>query len=173
MKTLCFTVIGEPMSKGSHVAGVGYKKDGTAYGFVRENKAGEKERNAKGIAAAALAARAEAGAGVARGEALAVCIRFYTSRPQGHFGTGRNAGVLKDHSPARPAKKPDVDKWVRHLLDALTGVVYADDGQVVTLLAEKRYAEGDEPPRTEVEVTVIAEQTVGVVAPEAQLAMAA
>lgn len=173
MEPLCFTVIGEPVSKGSMVAGIARKRDGTPYGFVREDNAGVKERNAKGIANAALAARSDAGAGLLHGEALAVTIRFYTRRPKGHYGTGRNAGILKDGMPARPAKKPDVDKWSRHLLDALTGVIYADDGQVVTLLAEKRYAEGDEVARTEVEVAVIPQQSVGVVVPVEQLALAA
>lgn len=35
--------------------------------------------------------------------------------------------------------KPDVDKLLRGLLDALSGVVYADDSQVVAAYAQKRY----------------------------------
>jgi Holliday junction resolvase RusA-like endonuclease len=79
---------------------------------------------------------------------------------------------LRD-AAARPAKKPDADKLARQLLDAITGVIYADDGQVVSLLCEKHYAEGDQPPRTEVEVSVLLQQTVGVVMPDEQMALAA
>jgi crossover junction endodeoxyribonuclease RusA len=37
-------------------------------------------------------------------------------------------------------KKPDLDKLVRALKDALKGVLYTDDSQVVRLLAHKQYA---------------------------------
>lgn len=36
-------------------------------------------------------------------------------------------------------KKPDIDKLARAGLDALTGIVFKDDAQVVDLLARKRY----------------------------------
>jgi len=38
-----------------------------------------------------------------------------------------------------PSVKPDLDKYVRAVMDALTGVAYADDAQVVSLYAEKVY----------------------------------
>ena len=40
-----------------------------------------------------------------------------------------------------PVVRPDVDKLVRALLDALTGVAYEDDAQVVELFALKVYAD--------------------------------
>jgi Holliday junction resolvase RusA-like endonuclease len=39
-----------------------------------------------------------------------------------------------------PCVRPDVDKLARALLDALTGVAYEDDGQVVALTVRKLYA---------------------------------
>lgn len=39
-----------------------------------------------------------------------------------------------------PAKKPDLDNVVKLLCDALNGIVYADDKQIVTLVVSKRYA---------------------------------
>lgn len=36
-------------------------------------------------------------------------------------------------------KRPDLDKLVRGVLDALTDVAYEDDSQVVTILAEKTF----------------------------------
>lgn len=37
-------------------------------------------------------------------------------------------------------KKPDLDRLVRALLDALTGTVFGDDAQVVSISAAKSYA---------------------------------
>lgn len=41
-----------------------------------------------------------------------------------------------------PVTRPDVDKWARAALDALTGMAYVDDSQVVELTIGKVY--GDE-----------------------------
>jgi Holliday junction resolvase RusA-like endonuclease len=38
-----------------------------------------------------------------------------------------------------PSVKPDLDKYVRAVMDSLTGIAYADDSQVVSLYAEKVY----------------------------------
>lgn len=65
---------------------------------------------------------------------------FFLKRPQGHYGTGRNAHLVKDHAPARPGVIPDLDKMARGTLDALTGVVWRDDQQVIHLDLDKRYA---------------------------------
>jgi Holliday junction resolvase RusA-like endonuclease len=48
-----------------------------------------------------------------------------------------------------PTTKPDIDKLLRCVLDALTGIVYKDDGQVVGVLCIKRY---DDRPRVEITV---------------------
>lgn len=42
-------------------------------------------------------------------------------------------------------KKPDVDKLLRMLLDALTGIVWADDSQVAYVTVNKVYAWNDRP----------------------------
>jgi crossover junction endodeoxyribonuclease RusA len=41
----------------------------------------------------------------------------------------------------RPAVKPDLDKLIRATLDALTGVLFLDDGQVCSLSVTKEYGE--------------------------------
>jgi crossover junction endodeoxyribonuclease RusA len=51
-----------------------------------------------------------------------------------------------------PSVKPDIDKLQRCILDALTGIAYKDDGQVVTVIASKYYGS---PERTEVEVRTL------------------
>lgn len=78
-------------------------------------------------------------------------IEFRVPRPNRHFGTGRNAGVLKSHSPRHPIGRPDLDKLARAICDSLTAVVWCDDAQVVDLVLSKRYG-----PRFETTVKVYA-----------------
>jgi len=40
-----------------------------------------------------------------------------------------------------PIKRPDLDNLVKAVLDALNGVAYSDDCQIVTMLSKKNYAE--------------------------------
>jgi crossover junction endodeoxyribonuclease RusA len=67
---------------------------------------------------------------------------FYFKRPASHFGSGRNAGVLRASAPEFPAVKPDVDKVLRATLDALAAAgCFANDSRVVSVRAEKRYVD--------------------------------
>ncbi|MEA2495595.1 MAG: hypothetical protein QOJ29_3506 [Thermoleophilaceae bacterium] len=78
---------------------------------------------------------------------------FYKPRPAGHYGTGRNAGTLKGSAPPFPATRPDVLKLARGVEDALTGIVWRDDAQIVSEHLEKRYGA---PARCEVTVWSVA-----------------
>lgn len=40
---------------------------------------------------------------------------------------------------ATPHVRPDIDKLARAVLDGLTGIAFADDGQVIRLSCEKQY----------------------------------
>lgn len=79
---------------------------------------------------------------------LSVVLVFYIDRPKGHYGTGRNADKLKPSAPEFPAKKPDVLKLARAIEDALTGVLWRDDAQIVDEVLCKRFGK----PRCEVTV---------------------
>lgn len=92
-------------------------------------------------ATATLHQRPDARTALATGP-LHVSIVFHLARPKAHYGTGRNAHLLKALAPFWVDKKPDLDKLVRSTLDALTDAgVYRDDNQVARLLVEKRYAD--------------------------------
>jgi Holliday junction resolvase RusA-like endonuclease len=83
---------------------------------------------------------------------LACRAIFYLSRPASHFGTGRNAGQLKASAPRFPTGKPDVDNLLK-IIDALTGLAYHDDAQVVQVMdLAKRYADDELGPRTFLEL---------------------
>lgn len=53
---------------------------------------------------------------------------FTFARPRSHYRTGRNAHLLKDSAPPRPATKPDLDKLARAAGDSLkdAGVLHDD-----------------------------------------------
>lgn len=102
--------------------------------------------------------------------ALEAEMHFFVPRTKGHFGTGANAGVIKDSAPAAPIVRPDIDKLSRAVLDGLTGQLYRDDAQIVEKRARKHYGE---PARVEIMISVMAEQTVGNIVDDAQLDLAA
>ncbi|MGM9630385.1 RusA family crossover junction endodeoxyribonuclease [Butyricicoccus sp.] len=52
----------------------------------------------------------------------------------------------------RPTKKPDVDNILKCVADALNGVAYRDDAQIVEVVMEKFY---DENPRVDIGIEVV------------------
>jgi crossover junction endodeoxyribonuclease RusA len=60
---------------------------------------------------------------------------FYLDRP---------SSVSRESRPS-PIVPPDLDKLIRGVGDALTGVIYDDDSQVIRVLAWKSYADAREP----------------------------
>ncbi len=52
----------------------------------------------------------------------------------------------------KPTKKPDVDNLIKIIMDALSGVIYKDDKQIIKMSVEKRYAE---QPGVTLEVRVL------------------
>ena len=72
---------------------------------------------------------------------VSVMMVFYVARPRSHF----NAKGLKTNAPELPASHVgDLDKLVRAIGDALTGVIWTDDRRIVSIVAEKHYALGSE-----------------------------
>lgn len=74
-----------------------------------------------------------------------LCVRFdfVLPRSKGHFGSGKNSGSVKASAPQFPTGRPDATKLVRSTEDALKGILWRDDSQIVTQAATKRY--GDKP----------------------------
>lgn len=86
-----------------------------------------------------------------KGESVAVEYRFLCRRPAYHFGTGRNAGLVKDrYRNARPTGRPDLDNCVKLVTDSLSAVAFADDDQITELTASKHFTDG--PARTEIKI---------------------
>jgi Holliday junction resolvase RusA-like endonuclease len=138
-----FTVYGKPQPAGSKRA------------FVVKGRAVVTDDNAKSkpwkqeVSGTALRAMSDAGVPWMEGPLGLTCV-FYLARPKGHYGSGRNAAQVKESAPPFPVVKPDATKLVRGVEDALTGIVWKDDAQVVAQTVLKRYGE---PERVEVTVT--------------------
>ena len=128
-----FTVCGKPQTAGSKRAFVN-KKTGRAI-VTEDNKKGKPWR-ADVQAAARDAIQLEE---LLTGP-LVLEVSFYFVRPKSHFGSGKNAKVLKPSAPTHPATRPDTTKLLRALEDALTGVLWRDDSQIVYQFAMKGFA---------------------------------
>jgi len=129
---LVITVYGTPVTQGS--------KTRNRYGGVRDDNASTLRpwREAVKQAALALMPGRERLTGP-----VSVTATFAFDRPQGHYGTGRNAGRLRDSAPPTPANRGsgDLDKLLRAAFDSLSDAgVWRDDSQVVWCSAEKVWA---------------------------------
>lgn len=139
-----FEVIGLPQPQGSARAFT-YRRAADKGGGVGARVDSDNPKLKAWRQQVALAARQ-----VHRGAPLAGPIRivaaFYLYRP-------------KDlrHDKAH-VTRPDVDKLGRGIGDALTGVLYQDDGQVTQFKVTKQYAAAGESPRAVIAVTSLREE---------------
>lgn len=132
MAELSFEVFGLPKPAGSKRA---FVRGGRA--IVTDDCAGGRDWKQQ----VAAAARSELGEPLLDGP-LELRVVFWLPRPKGHYGTGRNAEQVKASAPDHPAVKPDVLKLARAVEDALTGVLWRDDAQIVSERLHKRYTTG-------------------------------
>lgn len=80
---------------------------------------------------------------------LKLVVTFISERPKSHFGTGRNAGILKPSARPAPTSVPDLDNLVKLICDGLQGNAFDNDARIVAITAEKMYGS---PARTLVEL---------------------
>lgn len=123
---IAFTVAGVPAPQGS--------KTRTRWGVREDNPATKPWRSAVAWEATVAMQKQEPLTGP-----LELVVAFYFPRPKSHYGTGKNADRLKDTAPTWCATKPDTDKLIRAVGDAITGIVCRDDSQIVGVTAWKLY----------------------------------
>lgn len=70
---------------------------------------------------------------------LILMVQFRMPRPKFHKGTGRNLQRVKLSAPKFPTTKPDATKLLRAVEDALTGILWKDDAQIVEQRVWKTY----------------------------------
>jgi crossover junction endodeoxyribonuclease RusA len=133
---ISFTVLGTPQSQGSVKAFIpkGWKRPV----LTSDNPNLKSWR--QGAASVAFAAMKQHGFPVSMA-AVEIDATFYFAKPK-----STSKRIL------HKITKPDCDKLVRALLDALTGVVYADDSQVIGIVCRKRFGL---PERVEVGIMAL------------------
>jgi len=136
---LCLVVLGKPVPAGSKRGFPIRGKGGKIHVSVTDANAKTKPWQAQ---IRSEAGEQRQGQQLERGP-LAAEVRFYLARPKGHFGKRG----LRPSAPEYPTVKPDATKLWRAVEDALEGVVYANDAQIVQQDIAKFYGE---PERCEV-----------------------
>ena len=68
-------------------------------------------------------------------------MTFLFQRPNNHFISSNRDRPVREGSPYWVTKAPDLDKLQRSTNDALTGVIWIDDSQVVATLSQKFFVE--------------------------------
>ena len=127
--TIEFFVPGIPVAKGSAKA---FYNPKVKRAFVVQDNAARQKPWVSMISVKAE----EVGAKIAAGP-VRVTLVFGMPRPKSHFGKKG----LKIDAPTLHCSRPDIDKLVRAVLDALTMIAWKDDSQVVALEVIKRYDE--------------------------------
>jgi Holliday junction resolvase RusA-like endonuclease len=137
-----FTVYGKPQPAGSKRGFVNKKTGGVIITDAAKGSRPWKQEVA-GVAAMAMGDRTPWNL------PLELSVEFFLARPKSHFNS---KGDLRPGAPEFPSVRPDATKLLRAVEDALTGIVWRDDAQVVTQEVTKRYAD-DMPEGCFVEVS--------------------
>ena len=136
---LQFVVYGVPSPKGSTRA---FVPKGWTRPIITSATKGLKAWESKIAAAASAQAN-----GVLLTGPVVVTVAFHLPRPK---------SLKKGAVPH--TKRPDVDKLIRGATDALSGILYKDDAQIVRITATKAYvATQDEAPRAEFMIATLEE----------------
>ncbi len=69
---------------------------------------------------------------------LFLTLMLLMPRPKSHY---RKSGALKPNAPCWHTGRPDATKLLRSIEDALTGILWADDGQIVRQEVRKIYCD--------------------------------
>jgi len=85
-------------------------------------------------------------------------VEFIMPRPKKHFRTGKFANDLREDAPHWHTQAPDRTKVLRSLEDALKGVVWVDDAQVIGGNVTKRWADHNERSGARVKITIVHEE---------------
>ena len=146
MAELKFTVMGEPCAQGR-------PRFSTLGGYVKAIDPA-KSRNQKSYIKYLATAAAKQQGWTYTYLPLYVEIIAYMGIPKSKSKKWRTAAIC---GRERPTKKPDVDNLFKLVTDALSGILYNDDKQIVSCRVQKWYSE---EPRTEVKITEVIDNEI-------------
>jgi Holliday junction resolvase RusA-like endonuclease len=130
-----FTVYGEPVAQGR-------PKFSTVGGFPRAYDPA-KSRDYKDYVR--LAASKHAPAALLEGP-LGIAVTAFRSTPKSF---SQKKAAAAERGDILPVTKPDADNYLKGVKDALKGIIWKDDSQVVDAFVRKRYSAR---PRIEVKI---------------------
>lgn len=136
--TIKFFVPGIPKTAGSKRAFPIWRGKGASKKFVRSvvvDSSGQAGKDWR--ASVQFAARREWGDKPPSEAPLALYLMFQMTRPKCHF----SKKGLKPSAPLHHTTKPDVLKMARAVEDALTGIIWRDDSQIVHEVLQKTYVD--------------------------------
>lgn len=132
LETLAFVVLGEPSPEGST----------KAFYIKKLNRTVTTHQNQKSLEAWRNRVATEAQHALENKTWVSDCtsayevdVEFVLSRPPS----------VPEHRRVHPIVKPDIDKLVRAVNDALTGIMFVDDCQVVSMSVSKDYSDERRP----------------------------
>lgn len=137
-KSITFTVSGVPKPGGSK-RGFIFKRKGTGkLGVSLVDASGQPGKDWRGDVKheARDAARVYGWEVPHSDQPLMLTLTLWMPRPKSHY---RKGGQLKPTAPEWHTGRPDATKLLRSIEDALTGILWNDDGQVVTQTVQKKY----------------------------------
>ena len=146
MAELKFTVMGEPCAQGR-------PRFSTLGGYVKAIDPA-KSRNQKSYIKYLATTAAKQQGWTYTYLPLYVEIIAYMGIPKSKSKKWRAAAI---RGQERPTKKPDVDNLFKLVTDALSGILYNDDKQIVSCRVQKWYSE---EPRTEVKIAEVIDNEV-------------
>lgn len=146
MQQIKFTIPGEPCAQGR-------PRFSTLGGYVKAIDPA-KSRNQKAFVKYLATTAAKQQGWTYTDLPLYVEIIAYMGIPKSKPKKWRTAAI---RGQERPTKKPDVDNLFKLVTDALSGVIYADDKQIVSCRVQKWYSE---EPRTEVKIAEVIDNAV-------------
>tara|TARA_Y100000593_G_C4300416_1_gene333042 strand:+ start:295 stop:720 length:426 start_codon:yes stop_codon:yes gene_type:complete len=71
---------------------------------------------------------------------LSLTCKFFCGRPKSHYRTGKYSDQLKPTAPIWVKSRPDIDNYLKFILDSANGVLFKDDSQVVKVKLMKAYS---------------------------------
>ncbi len=139
MKQICFEIFGEPTGKG--------RPRFSRVGNYVKTHTDSKTENYESKVQYAYQMASSVFFNV--GEQIKAKITAYYQIPKGQYVFHKKTnttdlkkdGELMLKGDIRPTKKPDCDNIAKIILDALNGLAYHDDSQVVSLQVDKFYSE--------------------------------
>ena len=144
-----FTIYGEPHAQERSGNIITRKADGslTVRHFEKPKSAAFK-REVMQLAAAEILKTRQAAHFPIGGREVSLTVITYRSIPK---SWSKKKKALAAVGKIRPTSRPDLKNYIWGIEDALNGIVWKDDGQVVSFgRSEKRYTDGI--PRIEVEI---------------------